>query len=81
MRLIGQPFVCYYQQLEAIRPSFYYRLNRLVALAEWQGPQVAMELLLQNPPPTWLAESYQWYCVAADIYRRCDLLEQAQEYA
>lgn len=69
-----------YQQLESISPSYIYRLNRVIALAEWKGPQEALQLLNENPPPTWMAQSYLWLVVAADIHHRCGLNDEAGHF-
>ncbi|MDM3872012.1 sigma factor [Porticoccus sp. W117] len=70
-----------YQQLEVIQPSYLYRLNRVVALAEWQGADAGLKLLLENSPPTWMTRSYLWYVVAADIHRRCDHRDEYKRFA
>lgn len=70
----------YYLELEARFPTFLYRLNRLIALAEWQGPQVALHALQAIPPPSWLENSYLWLSVAADLHSRCGHLQRAAHF-
>lgn len=71
----------YYQQLEAIAPSYLYRLNRCVALAEWQGAESGLALLEYEAPPTWAAQSHLWLAVSADMHRRCGNKEEARRLA
>jgi RNA polymerase sigma factor (sigma-70 family) len=59
-----------YELLERTAPSALHRLNRAVALAEWQGPLAALELLGESAPPTWLASSHLWAAVLGDLHRR-----------
>lgn len=70
----------YYLQLENLHASFLYRLNRAVALAEWQGPAEGLALLLTNTPPTWMHQSYLWLTVAADLYARNEQDDEAERY-
>lgn len=69
----------YYQQLEMLVPSYYYRLNRALALAEWQTPQAGLTLLSNLEPPTWMSRSYMWLAVSADLHARCGLSKKAHE--
>lgn len=59
-----------YELLERLAPSALHRLNRAVALAEWKGPQAGLDLLEGLAPPSWLAGSYLWAAVLADLHRR-----------
>jgi RNA polymerase sigma-70 factor (ECF subfamily) len=69
-----------YLLLERIAPSALHTLNRAVALAEWRGPAEALALLDGRKPPTWLAGSYMWSAVLADLHRRCGHASVADEY-
>jgi RNA polymerase sigma factor (sigma-70 family) len=60
-----------YSLLEQIAPSALHKLNRAVAVAEWQGPTAGLAVLEGFEPPSWLAGSYQWAAVLADLHRRC----------
>ncbi|PCH62339.1 MAG: RNA polymerase subunit sigma-70 [SAR86 cluster bacterium] len=60
-----------YELLEQVAPSAIHRLNRAVALAQWQGPRVALHMLEVFEAPTWLLNSYQWNAVLADLHGRC----------
>jgi len=71
----------YYEQLELHYTSYQYRLNRSVALAEWKGPAAGLKLLLDQPPPTWMAQSYLWMTVAADLHCRSGDLTKGREFA
>lgn len=59
-----------YALLEQMAPSSLHRLNRAVAVAEWQGPAQGLAVLSGFEPPTWLAGSYLWAAVLADLHRR-----------
>lgn len=68
----------YYALLERITPSAIHKLNRAVAIAEQQGPAAGLEVLEGFEPPTWLAGSYLWAAVLADLHRRCGNAEAAK---
>ena len=70
----------YYSLLERITPSPLHRLNRAVAMAELEGPGAGLAVLEDFEPPTWLAGSYQWAAVLADLHRRCGNTEKAEHY-
>ncbi|MEX0914952.1 MAG: hypothetical protein WDZ60_03595, partial [Wenzhouxiangellaceae bacterium] len=70
----------YYAQLEQIAPSALHKLNRAVAVAEWQGPAAGLEVLDSFEPPTWLIGSYLWTAVLADLHRRCGNTDTAGCY-
>lgn len=70
----------YYSQLEQVAASPLHRLNRAVAMAEWRGPGAGLAVLNGFEPPTWLAVSYQWAAVLADLHRRCGNTETAKRY-
>ena len=67
-----------YAQLEQLEPSPLHRLARALALAEAEGPAAGLALLEGFEPPTWLAGSYTWPAVLADLHRRCGHEEQAR---
>jgi RNA polymerase sigma-70 factor (ECF subfamily) len=69
-----------YALLEGIAPSAIHRLNRAVALAEWKGAAEGLELLEGFEPPTWLAGSYLWAAVLADLHRRCGNADASRRY-
>src|SRR2546423_1394132 len=60
-----------YAFLERIAPSAIHKLNRAVAVAEWQGPARGLDVLEGFEPPTWLAGSCLLAAVLADLHRRC----------
>lgn len=62
--------VACYGLLEKTTPSAIHRLNRAVALAEWQGAAAGLAVLEGFEPPTWLADSYLWAAVLADLHER-----------
>ncbi len=66
--------------LERIDPSPLHRMNRAVAVAEWQGPEAGLALLRSLAPPAWLADSYLWDAVLSDLHRRAGNLEIAQRH-
>jgi RNA polymerase sigma factor (sigma-70 family) len=69
-----------YALLERLTPSGLHRLNRAVAVAQWRGPTEGLAVLDGFEPPAWLAGSYMWAAVLADLYRRCGRDELAQRY-
>ena len=70
----------YYSLLERVAPSSMHRLNRAVAVAEWQGPAAGLAVLNGFEPPMWLAGSYLWAAVLADLHRRAGNADVAQRY-
>lgn len=69
-----------YSMLERIAPSALHKLNRAVAVAEWKGPAVGLAVLKGFEPPTWLAGSYLWSAVLADLHQRCGNTQTANIY-
>ena len=69
-----------YALLESLAPSALHTLNRAVAVAEWRGPAEGLALLDGLEPPSWLAGSYMWMAVLADLHRRCGHDGVAQRY-
>ncbi|MGH9581107.1 MAG: RNA polymerase sigma factor [Terriglobales bacterium] len=69
-----------YSLLERIAPSAIHKLNRAVAVAEWQGPAAGLAVFEGFEPPTWLAGSYLWAAVLADLHRRCGNAHTAKRY-
>jgi RNA polymerase sigma factor (sigma-70 family) len=69
-----------YSLLERIAPSPIHALNRALALAEWQGPTAGLAALDGFEPPPWLAGSYMWAAVLADLHRRCGNADTANSY-
>ncbi|TWT51063.1 RNA polymerase sigma factor [Rubripirellula amarantea] len=48
-----------------------HRLNHALAIAENDGPALGLEFLNRFRPPSWLAGSYMWSAVSADLHFRC----------
>lgn len=69
-----------YSLLERIAPSALHRLNRAVAVAEWQGPAAGLAVLKGFEPPTWLVGSYLWAAVLADLHRRSGNADTAKRF-
>ncbi len=69
-----------YALLERTAPSAIHKLNCAVAVAEWQGPAAGLAALKGFEPPTWLAGSYLWAAVLADLHRRCGNTQTAKRY-
>jgi len=69
-----------YALLERLAPSAIHTLNRAVAVAEWRGPAEGLAVLEGSEPPSWLAGSYLWAAVLADLHRRCGHDEVAQRH-
>lgn len=69
-----------YALLERAAPSPLNTLNRAVAVAEWQGPEAGLASLQNLVPPAWLAGSYLWDAVLADLHRRAGHSEIAERH-
>ena len=69
-----------YALLETVSPSALHRLNRAVAVAEWQGAAAGLAVLDGFEPPTWLVGSYMWSAVLADLHRRAGNVMLAGRY-
>ena len=69
-----------YLLLEQCTRSSIHKLNRAVAVAEWKGPADGLAVLQGFQPPTWLAGSYLWAAVLADLHRRCGDVRDAMRY-
>lgn len=69
-----------YELLERVAPSALHTLNRAVAVAEWRGAAAGLAELDGLEPPSWLAGSYMWAAVLADLHRRCEHHEDARRY-
>lgn len=61
-----------YALLERIAPSPLHRLNRAVAVAQLDGPEAGLAVLDGAIPPSWLAGSWMWSAVLADLHERCE---------
>jgi RNA polymerase sigma factor (sigma-70 family) len=69
-----------YALLERLAPSLLHTLNRAVAVAEWRGPAEGLAVLEGLEPPSWLAGSYLWAAVLADLHGRCGHDDVARRY-
>lgn len=69
-----------YTLLERLAPSALHTLNRAVAVAEWQGPEAGLAIVRGLEPPSWLAGSYMWMAVLADLHGRCGHRDRALRY-
>jgi RNA polymerase sigma factor (sigma-70 family) len=69
-----------YALLEQHQPSAIHTLNRAVAVAEWRGPAEGLAIIDDLDPPSWLAGSYLWSAVLADLHRRCGHHEKARRH-
>jgi len=69
-----------YAMLESVAPSPLNTLNRAVAVAEWQGAASGLALLEGLAPPAWLAGSYLWDAVLADLHRRAGHAETSRHH-
>jgi RNA polymerase sigma-70 factor (ECF subfamily) len=72
--------VACYELLERVAPSALHTLNRAIAVAQWRGPAEGLATLKGLEPPSWLAGSYLWAAVLADLHRRCQHREEALRY-
>ena len=72
--------VACYRLLEETAPSAIHKLNRSIAVAEWQGPAAGLAVLKGFEPPGRLIGSYLWAAVLADLHRRCEHTAEAKRY-
>jgi RNA polymerase sigma-70 factor (ECF subfamily) len=66
-----------YELLERVSPSPLNTLNKAIALAEWQGPDVGLRLLETLKPPGWLLGYYLWDATLGELNRRIGERERA----
>jgi RNA polymerase sigma factor (sigma-70 family) len=59
-----------YAALDRVAPSPLNRLNRAIAIAEWQGAHAGLAALAQEEPPPWFVDYYLWDATWAELYRR-----------
>jgi RNA polymerase sigma-70 factor (ECF subfamily) len=64
-----------YEQLHAISPTPVVALNRAVAVAELDGPEVALAIVDRLP----LAGYHAWHATRADLLRRLGRSAEARE--
>jgi RNA polymerase sigma factor (sigma-70 family) len=69
-----------YSLLDRLAPSVLHALNRALVIAELRGAAQGLALLDEQAPPSWLAGSYLWSAVLADLHRRCGHRERAESY-
>jgi RNA polymerase sigma factor (sigma-70 family) len=69
-----------YAMLERIAPSPIHTLNRAIAVAEQAGAAAGLAVLDGLAPPAWLAGSYLWDAVLADLHRRAGHAEIASAH-
>jgi RNA polymerase sigma-70 factor (ECF subfamily) len=69
-----------YGMLERIAPSPLHTVNRAVAVAEWQGPEMGLAVLDDLAPPAWLSGSYLWHAALSDLHRRAGHSAIAQQH-
>lgn len=69
-----------YLLLERVSPSAIHRLNRAVAVAEWQGPVAGLTVLKGFEPPQWLVNSYLFNAVLSDLYQRSGNFSEAKSH-
>jgi len=70
-----------YAMLDRNAPSPLHALNRAVAIAEARGAAAGLAVLDGLVPPAWLAGSYLWDAVLADLHRRAGHAEHAHRHA
>ncbi|WP_082828039.1 MULTISPECIES: RNA polymerase sigma factor [unclassified Marinomonas] len=62
-----QSILSAYDKLQQISPSALLGLNRAIVVSHLDGPEAALTFLASLTPPNWLACSYHWYAVKADL--------------
>jgi predicted RNA polymerase sigma factor len=69
-----------YELLNRVAPSAIHTLNRALAVAEHRGATAGLAVLEGLEPPSWLAGSYLWAAVQADVQRRSGHAGLANRY-
>jgi RNA polymerase sigma-70 factor (ECF subfamily) len=69
--------VALYDQLERIDPSPIVALNRAIAVAELDGPEVALAIV--GPLENELADYHPFHATRADLLRRLSRSEESRE--
>ncbi|MFK7820741.1 MAG: RNA polymerase subunit sigma-70, partial [Planctomycetaceae bacterium] len=69
-----------YLLLEQTTNSPIHRLNRAIAVAEWQGAEAGLGVLDGFEPPGWLESSYQWFAVLSTLHTGAGNAEASLEY-
>lgn len=69
-----------YEMLESLDPSPLHTLNRAVAIAQVDGPQVGLALVEAVVPPAWLDGYFLWDAVLADLHARAGNAERAERH-
>jgi len=70
-----------YELLEKTNPTALHRLNKAVALGQWQGSDAGLSELKSQDIPNWLINSYQYQAVISDLNRRSGNHNQANDSA
>jgi RNA polymerase sigma factor (sigma-70 family) len=69
-----------YELLDGLAPSPIHTLNRALAVAEHRDAGAGLAVLEGLEPPSWLAGSYLWAAVHADLHLRCGNTDVASRY-
>ncbi len=69
-----------YEVIEAAAPSPLHRLNRAIAIAQWQGAEAGLALLKDYSAPAWLLDSFHWNATLADLHYRAGNRALANNY-
>ena len=69
-----------YEMLDRIAPSPLNAMNRAVAIAEWQGPEVGLAVLEAVESPPWLLGYYLLDAVMGELHRRAGHDDEARRY-
>ncbi|TPV93738.1 MAG: sigma-70 family RNA polymerase sigma factor [Myxococcales bacterium FL481] len=72
--------VALYEALEVLQPSPVYALNRIVALAEAESPELALERLGELALPSWFRNHYVYFGALGELHRRTSHPERAPAY-
>jgi len=76
-----EKIIAAYELLQRISPSPLHLLNRAIATAQWQSPQVGLAVLESSDVPAWFDRCYYWYAVQADLLFRCGEVSRGQKHA
>jgi RNA polymerase sigma-70 factor (ECF subfamily) len=71
--------VASYELLEHIAPSVLNHLNKSIAMAQWQGPEVGLSVLQTMQSTQQSNGSYHWIAVLADLQYRSQKFNEAKK--
>lgn len=75
-----QEIVELYEVLERMQPSPVYALNRIIALAEANGPRVALDAFESHEFPAWFRNQHLYHGALGELHRRLEQWASASHH-